>query len=274
MFFQIFCTSLALQIGLSRESLHWCLRLFQLSKDFLLGKGPVFPEEPLTEKSTEADGRGKHRASCSAIEDLDGGKVQEDIFQRQDTGVKTILEVEKELIPEKCRDEQREDGHEEVPLTRSLKRKLLPSQQGSKNENHGNPKEGKGGNKSRKSSNPKPLINIDSPAKRLRKRDDSGRAITKGSPSRGGVLPQGESELPKRCPTVVTDEEVGTIFKDLDSEPDQSKFPRKASRGNKYIAPSDVDSDAETQVYVDQKPRRLLLLFLFSWHSIGESLIL
>lgn len=218
----------------------------------------------MTEKSTDADGRGKHRASCSVLlEDLDGAKVQEDIFQRQDTRVKTILEVEQDLIPEKCRDEQRKDGHEEVPSTRRSKRKLLPSQQGSENENYGNPKEGNGGNKSRKSSIG-PLINIDSPAKRLRKRDDSGRAITKGSPSRGGVLPQGESELSKRCPTVVTHEEVGTIFKDLDSKPksrdglhapersrpDQSKSRRKASRGNKYIACSDVDSDAETQVYV------------------------
>lgn len=271
----LLCTSPALQVGLSRESLYWCLCIFQLSKDFLLGKGPIFPEEPLTEKSTDADGRGKHRASCSVLEDLDGGKVQEDILQRQDTGVNTILEVEQELISENCRDEQREDGHEEVPSTRRLKRKLLPSQQESKNENHRNPKEGHGGNKSLRSSIG-PSTNIDSPAKRLRKRDDSGRVITKGSPSSGDVLPQGESELSKQCPTLVTDEEVGTIFKDLDSKsksrdglhapersrPDQSKFLCEASRGNEYIARSDVDSDAETQVYADQKPGRLLLLLL------------
>ena len=272
----LLCTSPALQVGLSRESLYWCLCIFQLSKDFLIGKGPIFPEEPLTEKFTDADGLGKHRASCSVLlEDLDGGKVQEDILQRQDTGVNTILEVEQELFSEKCRDEQREDGHEEVPLIRRSKRKLLPSQQESKNENHGNPKEGNGGNKSLKSSIG-PLTNIDSPAKRLRKRDDSGRVITKGSPSRGDVLTQGESELSKQCPTVVTDEEVGTIFKDLDSKPksrdglhapersrpDQSKLSHEASRGNEYIARSDVDSDAETQVYVDQKPGRLLLLLL------------
>lgn len=236
----------------------------------------------MTEKSTDADGRGNCRASCSVpLEDLDRREVQEDIIQRQDTGVKSILEVEQELIPEKCIDEKREDGHEEVPSTQRLKRKLLPSQQGSRNVDHRNPKEGNGGNKSQK-SNIGPLINIESPAKCLRKRDDSGRAIT----SRGGVLPQGE--LLKRCPTVVTDEEVGTIFKELDSKlesrdclhapersrPDQSKLPHKPSRRNKYIACSDVDSDAETQVYVDQKPGRLLLLLLlrclFSWHSIGE----
>ena len=238
----------------------------QLSRDYLDANGMPFPDElGDVEKSMKVNANAKQDHVCTVNADglraFSGTQINEDMNIQ---GVRQNPKFDETESPHNLNgtgDHHIVLGSPTVFGKKRLRRKLLPTQDYIGDDE---PEEVQVGSAVTKKSRKVSLTPVVNPWKVLMQQDVSERALSRFGLQSGCFLVKHGVESVKQIPSLKRDEEaasaprnIGSILMRSCSPPVHASIniegailpPKEPSRISKYVIISDVESDAETQVF-------------------------
>lgn len=252
----------------------------QLSRDFLDANGTPFPEElgDVT-KSTEVDANGKQdhvgHVNAESLQAVAGTHTNKDMNLEEVGQNPKLDETGSRDDVNGTGDRHIVSGTSTVSGKKRLRRKLLLTQDHIGDDEPEEVQEGNEGTKKARKISPTSVIN---PLTVMLHRNVSEKDTSRLGPQNGCSPVKHGVELVKQLSSLKKVEEAMSAPRNIGSKIIRScsprvhasvsmerakVYPKEASRTNKYVIISDVESDAETQVFTTSVIGRLAVLFSF-----------